>query len=263
MVVVPKDITFTKEQEDRIKELIQSLVEDISYPLPINKGGTGEETQTAAFDALAPTTTQGDMIYHNGSDNTRVAKGTAGQVLKMNSGATAPEFGDVGSKLTTVYTDVTVANTTTETDLISYLVPANTLGTNNAIRIRVIISSIKNAGPGAGTITFRVKFGNGTLLTSTAFDLDATDMEGTLDILIVQTGAVDSQETSLLTSLRVPVTNKNPAIAPIGIQKLNLDSTGRDGTTAQTLKLTAQWSSASASNTLTMSHAIVEVIKNN
>ena len=37
---------------------------------------------------------QGDVIYANGTDSwTRLAKGTAGQVLKMNSGATAPEWG--------------------------------------------------------------------------------------------------------------------------------------------------------------------------
>jgi hypothetical protein len=58
----------------------------------IAKGGTGQTTATAAFDALAPTTTQGDIIYHNGTDNVRLAKGTASQVLTMNSGATAPEW---------------------------------------------------------------------------------------------------------------------------------------------------------------------------
>lgn len=58
----------------------------------IAKGGTGQTTATAAFDALAPTTTQGDMIYHNGTDNVRLPKGTASQQLRMNSGATAPEW---------------------------------------------------------------------------------------------------------------------------------------------------------------------------
>ena len=60
--------------------------------LKVSKGGTGAGTATAAFDALAPTTTQGDTIYHNGTDNVRLAKGTANQVLAMNSGATAPEW---------------------------------------------------------------------------------------------------------------------------------------------------------------------------
>lgn len=66
--------------------------EPVITTLSIAKGGTGQATATAAFDALAPTTTAGDMIYHNGTDNVRLAKGTAGQVLTMNSGATAPEW---------------------------------------------------------------------------------------------------------------------------------------------------------------------------
>lgn len=73
--------------------------EPVITTLSIAKGGTGQATATAAFDALAPTTTAGDMIYHNGTDNVRLAKGTAGQVLTMNSGATAPEWATSGSLL--------------------------------------------------------------------------------------------------------------------------------------------------------------------
>lgn len=65
----------------------------VSTPVSVANGGTGQTTATAAFDALAPTTTQGDVIYHNGTDNVRLAKGTAYQQLRMNSGATAPEWG--------------------------------------------------------------------------------------------------------------------------------------------------------------------------
>lgn len=71
----------------------------LGYPhdiTPIEEGGTGQITATAAFDALAPTTTQGDLIYHNGTDNVRLAKGTAGQQLTMNGGATAPEWAAAG-----------------------------------------------------------------------------------------------------------------------------------------------------------------------
>ena len=35
----------------------------------------------------------GDVMYYNGTDYVRLPKGTAGQVLKINSGATAPEWG--------------------------------------------------------------------------------------------------------------------------------------------------------------------------
>jgi hypothetical protein len=71
----------------------------LARPVPIADGGTGQTTATAAFDALAPTTTQGDLIYYDGSDNVRLAKGTGTQVLKMNSGATAPEWGSTKSIL--------------------------------------------------------------------------------------------------------------------------------------------------------------------
>ena len=42
-------------------------------------------------------TTQGDLLYRDGSGLQRLPKGTAGQVLQMNSGATAPEYGNVSS----------------------------------------------------------------------------------------------------------------------------------------------------------------------
>ena len=64
--------------------------------VPIANGGTGQTTATAAFDALAPTTTAGDTMYFNGTDNVRLGIGTAGQALVVNSGATAPEWGSAG-----------------------------------------------------------------------------------------------------------------------------------------------------------------------
>jgi hypothetical protein len=74
----------------------------ISFTVGIGSGGTGQTSQTPAFDALAPTTTQGDISYHNGTDNVRLAKGTALQVLRINAGETAPEWATVsgGSGLT-------------------------------------------------------------------------------------------------------------------------------------------------------------------
>ena len=43
-------------------------------------------------------TTQGDILYRDGSGLQRLAKGTAGQALKINSGATAPEWGSIVTK---------------------------------------------------------------------------------------------------------------------------------------------------------------------
>lgn len=49
-------------------------------------------TVQAILEALAPMTTQGDILYQGASAPARLAKGTAGQILTMNTGATAPAW---------------------------------------------------------------------------------------------------------------------------------------------------------------------------
>ena len=51
-------------------------------------------------DVATTLTTQGDVLFRDGSGLQRLAKGTAGQVLKVNSGATAPEWGTDSLDLT-------------------------------------------------------------------------------------------------------------------------------------------------------------------
>jgi hypothetical protein len=58
----------------------------LSGQTPIANGGTGQSSKTAAFDALSPTTTKGDIIVYDGTDNIRVPVGTDGQVLTADSG---------------------------------------------------------------------------------------------------------------------------------------------------------------------------------
>jgi hypothetical protein len=64
----------------------------ISYSgtaLPIANGGTGQTTASAAFNALSPITTTGDLIIGNGANSaTRLGIGTSTYVLTSN-GTTA------------------------------------------------------------------------------------------------------------------------------------------------------------------------------
>lgn len=54
--------------------------------VPISKGGTGQTTKTAAFDALSPQTTKGDLILFDGTDAVRLAVGaTNNHVLTVDS----------------------------------------------------------------------------------------------------------------------------------------------------------------------------------
>lgn len=58
--------------------------------VPLNKGGTGQTTKAAAFDALSPMTTGGDLIYGGASGTgTRLANGSANQYL-ASAGSTNP-----------------------------------------------------------------------------------------------------------------------------------------------------------------------------
>ena len=52
---------------------------------------------TDGTDVGTTITTQGDILYRDGSGLQRLAKGTAAQVLKMNTAANAPEWGDLSS----------------------------------------------------------------------------------------------------------------------------------------------------------------------
>lgn len=61
--------------------------------LPIVGGGTGQTAQDEAFDALAPTTTRGDLITRDATDNIRLAIGAVGTVLK--SDGTDPGYGKI------------------------------------------------------------------------------------------------------------------------------------------------------------------------
>ena len=67
----------------------------------------------------------GDLAYYDGSKWTRLAKGTAGQLLKQNSGATAPEW-VTATYATEAYVDA--AATTTHGELIYHVVTGNNGG---------------------------------------------------------------------------------------------------------------------------------------
>jgi hypothetical protein len=95
-----------------------------------------------------PMTTTGDVIYSSsGSTPARLGIGTAGQVLKVNSGATAPEWVSAGANL-----DYTLANTGGTALTGSNTVTVSGLTNANFIMIQVDYSSSSTATPFTATL---------------------------------------------------------------------------------------------------------------
>jgi hypothetical protein len=143
--------------------------------IPISRGGTGQTTQTAAFDALAPNTTKGDVIAYNGSDNVRLAVGSTNgmQLIVDSSTATGLVWTAVGN--TFQATIQTTGNTIT--NLISYTV-AELVSVTLAGRI-VASKSDKTAAFGASfRVTYRRQTGGNTTLVGTGWSEQEEDSAG-------------------------------------------------------------------------------------
>lgn len=66
----------------------------------IGGGGTGQTTASAAFNALSPLTTEGDLLYYHSSANARLSRGSNGQCLTSNG--TDPVWGSCSTGSGTV-----------------------------------------------------------------------------------------------------------------------------------------------------------------
>ena len=157
--------------------------------LAIANGGTGQTTATAAFDALAPTTTTGDIIYHNGTDNVRLGVGSTGQVLTVAAGVPSWAAGGGGGGSTYYKDAVRVATTATGTLASAYengdTVDGVTLVTGDRILLKNQSSAIEN-----GVYTVNA---SGAPTRATDFDTDAEAQRGSR--VFVQFGTVNGGST--------------------------------------------------------------------
>jgi hypothetical protein len=71
-----------------------NLTTHVTGTLPIANGGTNATTAQAAINNLSGLTTNGDLLYHNGTNSTRLARGTNGQCLTSN--LTTIQWGSCG-----------------------------------------------------------------------------------------------------------------------------------------------------------------------
>lgn len=83
--------------------------------LAIADGGTGQATALAAFNALSPLTTFGDLLSRDATNNVRIGIGTAGFVLTSNGAGALPTWqslpaSDTHNLLSATHTDTLAAS---------------------------------------------------------------------------------------------------------------------------------------------------------
>ena len=142
------------------------LTTQVTGTLPIANGGTGQTTQTAAFDALAPTTTKGDLIVNDGSDNVRLAVGTNNYVLTADSAQAT------GVKWAAVAAGTTVSDDTS-TNATYY--PTFSTATSGTFSTATVSSTKLTYNPSLGGLTAtQLGASNGILFTNQTINTSVT-----------------------------------------------------------------------------------------
>lgn len=142
------------------------LTTQVTGTLPIANGGTGQTTQTAAFDALAPTTTKGDLIVNDGSDNVRLAVGTNNYVLTADSAQAT------GVKWAAVAAGTTVSDDTS-TNATYY--PTFSTATSGTFSTATVSSTKLTYNPSLGGLTAtQLGASNGILFTNQTVSTSVT-----------------------------------------------------------------------------------------
>ena len=124
------------------------LANDVTGTLPVANGGTGQTTAAAAFNALAPVTSTGDLIVGNGANSsTRLPIGSNGFLLSSD-GTTA------------VWTAATASGVTSFSAGTTGFTPST--GSTGAVTLAGTLG-VANGGTGAASLTLNnVLLGNGT-----------------------------------------------------------------------------------------------------
>ena len=186
----------------------------------------------AAYDlanaaiAKSTVTTAGDIIYRNATVPARLGIGTAGQVLTVNTGATAPEWKTIaaGGKVLQVVmgsTSATVSNSTTtpaDTGLTATITPSS--ATSKVLVLVAQMGVYKSAGNSQNSVNLRLLRGASSIqqiTTNLFYNTTVGEFLGS-----VATHYLDSPATTSATTYKTQFYNY-VAAASVSVQIQNTD----------------------------------------
>jgi hypothetical protein len=218
----------------------------ITGTLPIANGGTGQTTAGAAFNALSPITTTGDLIVGNGTNSaTRLGIGSTGQVLTVSGGTTVWSTPSTGGG-TITRTDFTATGGQT-VFTVSYTVGlidvyrngvklattdfTATNGTSFTLAVAANAGDIVQAVVFSSlnlysTITYQVFNGDGTTTVFTMSSVPANSAS----LLVAISGVVQDPGTYIVSSTTLTFLTAPPAgTGNISVRYLGIASVGTVG----------------------------------
>ena len=155
-----------------------------------SSGGTvhGSWAFLAKGQAVSPTTTQGDLIFRGASADERLAIGTAGQALKVNSGANGYEFGVAGGVVQVKSTTKKNSYSATSqqgsyTDIPGLSVHITPTSTNNKILIFASVHTAVASNYGGQGLRFAKTVGGSTSNDFAIGDADGNRARHTMKAL--------------------------------------------------------------------------------
>lgn len=158
--------------------------------LAITNGGTGASTATAAFDALSPLTTKGDLLAWDSSSNVRIAVGADGTVLTASAASTGGFTWSVPASTAAQYI-VAASNSTLSAEKVL------TAGSGVSVTIAGTDAGTATIGIAAGGVTNAMLAtmadqtikGNVSGGTATPSNLSATSVTAMLNAMVGDSGS--------------------------------------------------------------------------